>query len=265
MSEGFRPVRAVRAYEAIVEQVEDALARGTLRPGSRLPSERDLMTQFAVSRSTVREALRVLESSGLIRSRPGDPHGAEVLPYSAGSLRKSVLRLAKVDELSLCELIQFRMIIESSAYMLAARLRTAEQIAEMEAALTRMSEAIAQGHEAFSEADVAFHELVAQTSGNMLIQVCGEVVRGVVLGLIDDKITHAEDRTELMRRSLRHHTEVFEAVRRGDAAEASRLARTSVFSYYAGYLPEDERPRVEALLDEETVEPFTGRTSSPST
>lgn len=246
--ESFRPVRAIRAYEAIVEQVEDALARGTLRPGSRLPSERDLMTQFAVSRSTVREALRVLESSGLIRSRPGDPHGAEVLPFSPGSLRKSVLRLAKVDELSLCELIQFRMILESSAYMLAARLHTREQITEMEAALARMRDAIGEGHEAFSEADVAFHELVAKTSGNMLVQVCGEVVRGVVFGLIDDTITKAANRTELMRQSLRHHTEVFEAVRRGDGAEASRLARTTLFAYYAGYLSDAERARVEALL-----------------
>jgi DNA-binding FadR family transcriptional regulator len=249
MAEGFRPVRAVRAYEAIVEQVEDALARGVLRPGSRLPSERDLMTQFAVSRSTVREALRVLESSGLIRSRPGDPHGAEVLPYSAGGLRKSVLRLAKVDELSLCELVQFRMILESAAYMLAARLRTPEQMAEMEAALARMREAIGEGHEAFSEADVAFHEIVAQASGNMLIQVCGEVVRGVVLGLIDDKITKASNRAELMRQSLRHHTEVFEAVRAGDGAAASRLARGTLFSYYASYLTDAERPLVEALID----------------
>jgi GntR family transcriptional regulator, transcriptional repressor for pyruvate dehydrogenase complex len=249
VGEGFRPVRAVRAYEAIVEQVEDALARGVLRPGSRLPSERDLMTQFAVSRSTVREALRVLESSGLIRSRPGDPHGAEVLPYSAGSLRKPMLRLAKVDELSLCELVQFRMILESAAYMLAARLRTAEQMAEMEAALARMSEAIGEGHEAFSAADVAFHEVIARVSGNMLIQVCGEVVHGVVLGLIDDKIAKAADRTELMRESLRHHAEVFEAVRRGDGAAASRLARDTLFAYYVSYLNDDERPKVEALID----------------
>lgn len=257
--EGFRPVRAVRAYEAIVEQVEDALARGTLRPGSRLPSERDLVTQFAVSRSTVREALRVLESSGLIRSRPGDPHGAEVLPYSAGGLRKSVLRLAKVDELSLCDLVQFRMILESAAYMLAARLRTDEQLAQMEGALAAMNEAITSGHEAFSEADVEFHEVIAEVSGNMLIQVCGEVVRGVVLGLIDDKLTRAQNRDELMRQSLQHHTEVFEAVRDGDGAAASRLARGTLFAYYASYLTDDERHVAEALIDPAGDESFVAK------
>lgn len=247
--QGFQPVRAVRAYEAIVEQVEDALARGALRPGSRLPSERDLMAQFAVSRSTVREALRVLESSGLIRSRPGDPRGAEVLPFSAGTLRKSVLRLARVEELSLGELVQFRMILEGSANLLAARLCTAGQVAAMEAALARMRDAISHGHAAFSEADVAFHEIVAQASGNMLIQVCGEVVRGVVLGLIEDKLDRAPDRAALMHRSLRHHTVVFEAVRRGDGARAARLARANLYEYYASYVPEAERPMLEALVD----------------
>jgi GntR family transcriptional repressor for pyruvate dehydrogenase complex len=249
VTEGFRPVRAVRAYEAIVEQIEEALARGTLRPGSRLPSERDLMGQFAVSRSTVREALRVLESSGLIRSRPGDPHGAEVLPFSTGTLRKSMLRLATVDEVSLCELLQFRMILESSAYMLAARLRTDEDIAAMAAQLARMGQAIAGGHEAFSEADVAFHDIIARVSGNKLIQVCGDVVRDVVLGLIDDKLARASDGGELMRQSLGHHTEVFEAVRAGDGAAASRLARRTLFAYYASYLTEAERSLAEALID----------------
>jgi GntR family transcriptional repressor for pyruvate dehydrogenase complex len=244
VAEGFRPVRAVRAYEAIVEQVEEALARGTLRPGSRLPSERELMTQFAVSRSTVREALRVLESSGLIRSRPGDPHGAEVLPYSAGGLRKSMLRLARVGELSLRELIQFRMILESASCMIAARMRTPEQIAQMEVALTQMDEAIARGHEAFSEAGAAFHDVVAQASGNMLIQVCGETVRGVVLGLIDDTITSAADRAEHMRQSVSYHAEVLDAVRRGDGAAASALARAALFQYHAGHLSDAERPMI---------------------
>ena len=90
MSEGprFQPVQPVRAYQRIVEQVEEALARGDLRPGQRLPSERELVAQFEVSRSTVREALRVLESNGVVRSRPGDPNGPEVLPFSPAALRK---------------------------------------------------------------------------------------------------------------------------------------------------------------------------------
>lgn len=249
----FQPVRAVRAYEAIVEQIEDALDSGVLAPGSRLPSERDLMTQFAVSRSTVREALRVLESSGLIRSRPGDPRGAEVLPFSAGSLRKSMLRLAKVREVSLGQLIQFRMILDGAANYLAARQATPVQVDAMEAAVARMRDAIAEGHPAFSEADFAFHQTVAEASGNMLILVCAEVTRDVVLRLIEDKLERADDRVALMGESLRQHTEVVEAIRRQDGAAAARLARVALYDYYAGYVPESDRQMLAALVEDGAV------------
>jgi DNA-binding FadR family transcriptional regulator len=252
-SRSFQPVRAVRAYEAIVEQVEKALDSGELLPGSRLPSERALMTQFEVSRSTVREALRVLESSGLIRSRPGDPRGAEVLSFSAGSLRKPLLRLARGHDVRLGELIQFRMVLEGAANFLAARRATALQLTAMESALARMREAVAAGHPAFSAEDVAFHQLVAEASGNTMIFVCGDVIRDVALGLIEDKLERAPDPAALMRESLRQHTEVFEAIRRRDSAEAGRLARVALHEYYASYVPEDEREMLAALADVELL------------
>lgn len=251
MAEGvqFRPVQPVRAYERIVDQVEDALARGELRPGHRLPSERELVSQFGVSRSTVREALRVLESNGVVRSRPGDRGGSEVLAYSAGGLSKQMTRLARVEELSLAELVGFRMILDGSANLLAARLRTPAQLAEMEAAIEVMREAIDAGYERFSEADVAFHDAVARASRNALIEVCNQVVRGVVLTLISDKIATSRNRRALMLKSLGHHAEVLDAVRRGDTREAARVARRNLYDYYAAYVPKADRAALVALID----------------
>jgi DNA-binding FadR family transcriptional regulator len=246
----FQPVQPVRAYQRIVEQIEEALARGDLSPGQRLPSERELVVQFAVSRSTVREALRVLESNGVIRSRPGDPHGPEILPYSHAALRKQMVRLARVDELSLSELVGFRMIMDGAAIQLAARLRTSEQLTEMEDTLVAMRAAIEVDSEDFSEAEVAFHDAVARASRNSLIQVCNEVVRGVVLSLISDKISHASNSRALMLKSLRHHTEVVEAIRAGDGHAAARLARQNLYDYYAGYVPEPDREPLRALIAE---------------
>jgi DNA-binding FadR family transcriptional regulator len=246
----FQPVQPVRAYQRIVEQIEEALARGALGPGQRLPSERELVVQFAVSRSTVREALRVLESNGVIRSRPGDPNGPEILPYSHTALRKQMVRLARVDELSLSELVGFRMILDGAAIQLAARLRTSEQLTEMEDTLVAMRAAIEVDSEEFSEADVAFHDAVARASRNSLIQVCNEVVRGVVLSLIPDKISHASSNRALMLESLRHHTEVVEAIRAGDGHAAARHARQNLYDYYAGYVPESDRDPLRALIDE---------------
>jgi DNA-binding FadR family transcriptional regulator len=249
-SRPFEPVRPVRAYESIVEQVEDRVFRGQLRPGERLPSEREMTAQFGVSRSTVREALRVLESDGLVRSRPGDPNGPEVLPFSPTTLRKSVTRLVRVDEVGLAELVQFRMLLEGSANLLAARLASDEELAAMDVALADMEVALDRGYEEFSRADVAFHDIVARASRNILIQVCSDVVRGVVLGLISQKIADAPDRRELMATSLRHHADVLDAVRRRDGPRAALLARESLYDYYAGYVPESQRPLLQALLEE---------------
>jgi GntR family transcriptional repressor for pyruvate dehydrogenase complex len=239
----FQPVQPVRAYQRIVEQIEEALARGDLTPGQRLPSERELVAQFAVSRSTVREALRVLESNGVVRSRPGDPNGPEILPFSSSALRKQVARLARVDELSLSELLGFRMIMDGAAIQVASRLRTPEQLDELEATLVAMRDAI--------DVDfAAFHELIARISRNSLIQTCNDVVRGVVLGLISDKIAHAPNSRALMLESLHHHAEVVDAIRAGNGHAAARLARQNMFDYYAGYVPDSEQETLRALIED---------------
>jgi len=232
-----------------VEQVEEALANGELKPGQRLPSERELVAQFAVSRSTVREALRVLESNGALRSRPGDPRGPEVLAFSNSGLAKQITRLTWVEQLSLAELVAFRVILDGSANLIAAQLRSPAELLEMESTIDDMRAAIDVSYEAFSEADVAFHDSVARASRNTRIQVCNEVVRGVTLSLISDKISRAGNHEALMRQSLAHHEQVLVAVRAGDGHGAARVARENLYEYYAGYVPEADRAPLQALLD----------------
>jgi GntR family transcriptional regulator, transcriptional repressor for pyruvate dehydrogenase complex len=245
----FEPVRPARAYELIIEQIEAAIFDGTLAPGSRLPSERALMTQFNVSRSTVREALRVLQSDGKVQSRPGDPHGPIVLPFSTAALHKSMAGLVRADTVGLAELLQFRIMTEGCANQLAARFRTDAQLAAMEAALAQMEQSVGSGEESFAHADMAFHDLIAGAAGNKLLQVANEVVRSVVLNLIKRKITQAPDRGAQMRDSCRRHALVLDAVRRQDPALACTLARRHIFEYYAPYLDDTELPRLLILME----------------
>jgi GntR family transcriptional regulator, transcriptional repressor for pyruvate dehydrogenase complex len=70
-----------------------------------------------------------------------------------------------------------------------------------------------------------------------------------IVTLIADKIAHASDRTALMEESIRHHAEVLDAVRLGDGPAAARLARQNLYDYYAGYVSENEREFLRALLD----------------
>ena len=157
-------------------------------------------------------------------------------------------RLAHVEQMSLAELVSFRMILDASANTLAARLRTEDQLEAMEATIAAMTKASGRSYKEFSEADFAFHETVAAASRNTLIQVCTAVVRDVVLSLISDKLTQAGSSRAVMRRSLQHHEQVLAAIRAQDGERAARLARRSLYDYYAGYLPDTEREPLRALL-----------------
>ncbi|MCP2166724.1 FadR/GntR family transcriptional regulator [Goodfellowiella coeruleoviolacea] len=250
----FERVSPVRAYERIVEQVEEAIFTGQLRPGQHLPSERDLMIQFGVGRSSVREALRVLQSNGMVRSRPGDPRGPEVLAPSTEPLLQSMTRLARTDALSLGELVQFRMVLESTANLLAARLRTDEHLTELAAALAAMRASAERGTPecgptGFSRAEAAFRDAVTRASGNALLRVCAAVVRDVVATLLADSPAGADDQRALARAALHHHTAVFEAIRAGDGDTAARLARRGLHEHYARHLPPEQRPMLLPLLD----------------
>jgi DNA-binding FadR family transcriptional regulator len=243
-------VRPIHAYERVVGQVEEAILHGRLAPYDRLPSERELMREFEVGRSTVREALRVLQSKGLVRSRPGDPNGPLVLPFSTEPLRESMYALARVENLSLRELLQFRMIIEGSAARLAALHRTETHLAALEDAVDAMEAAISDGDLAFTEADLAFHELVAEAADNKLLQIVGSVLREIVGALVRSKIAEAADREEQMRDNCRRHRRVLEAVRDRDGQSAAALARENLFESYATHLSPDGRGATAVLLQD---------------
>lgn len=244
----FHPVEPVRAYQQIAEQIERAVVSGEFKPGDRLPSERELVEQFQVGRSSVREALRVLESSDLVRSRLGDPRGPQVMPVSVRPLRKTLARFASVERGNFAALVQFRMIVEGAANLLAAQYRTDEHLSAMERVNARMRAALGADLDQFSQADFEFHQAVARASGNPLLEVCGDAVRETVLALMRTKLADVTDHHSQMRNSVHHHEQVLSAIREQDGSKAARLARERLYEYYRGYVDEQDQPGLRALL-----------------
>jgi GntR family transcriptional repressor for pyruvate dehydrogenase complex len=239
-----------RVFQRVVDYVQNAIAAGELKPGDRLPSERELVEQFSIGRASVREALRVLENMELVRSQPRDPRGPLVLPVSAGPVRRAVAMLTSAKVLSLAELVQFRMIVDASANLLAANRRTDAQLVALERNMARMRECMRRGYAEFSQADMEFHELIAEAGGNQLVQIYGDVTREAVLTLIQRTILDADDQTALMLQSIRHHRAVFDAIADRDGLRASRLARESLYSYYADHVDEADRAIMADLVRE---------------
>ncbi len=239
-----------RVFQRVVDHVRNAIAAGELKPGDRLPSERELVEKFGIGRASVREALRVLENMDLVRSAPRDPRGPLVLPMSVEPVRRTIAMLASTGQLGLAELVQFRMIADASANLLAAARRTDEQLLRLERNMARMRECMNLGYTQFSQADMEFHEIIAEAGGNQLVRVYGDVTREAVLTLIQRTILDADDQTALMLQSIRHHRAVFTAIADRDGLRASRLARESLYSYYADHVDPADRAVMADLVRE---------------
>lgn len=244
----FQPVEKARAFERVVEQIQAAIYSGRLRPGDHLPSERALVDEFQVGRSTVREALRILESMGLLKTQPGSPKGPRVSPSNTAGLQRILEGVVRVEQISLVDLVQHRMISGSAANYLAASLRSEEHLAKMAAAIQSMESAGPEETEEFAQSDISFHAAIADAAGNTFLNVVNTVINQVIVDLVANAIQTAGDAQQLRSAFLQLHREIFEAIKDGKGERAAELARTSLYEVYGPLLEDQDRARLQLLL-----------------
>lgn len=236
------------AYESIVEQVEQAVAAGRLKAGDRLPSERQLMDEFDVSRTTVREALKVLQATGSTKSKPGDPRGPIVTNYSPSLLDTSLQRFARLDSVSRVELLQFRLSLESTACKLAAQQHDEADLDRIDSALRGMEDAADDPNVSFAKAVKVFDEAIKTASHNEIIRVCGNAVGEVMRELVDSRLAEDPNWEAHVRRQARSARPLVEAIRDRDSARASIIVRRNIYQFYTEDLSEDENRLVRPLV-----------------
>jgi GntR family transcriptional repressor for pyruvate dehydrogenase complex len=206
-------VTPVPAYELVLEQLRRSLDQGHFAPGDKLPPERDLARQLGVSRTTLREAVRVLEGERAVEVRRGSSGGIVVLQRA---VRPANLR-ARLKEFD--EIIDFRLAVEPMAARLAAGRRTKSDVTALGRALARLDELAAHGAEGrfgdWLHADSDYHVLIARIARNGLLSRAIESGRrgmfnpvGAVWGRLEDA-AHAQ------------HAEIYEAVAAGDEMRAA--------------------------------------------
>src|SRR5262245_48296712 len=131
----FKTVKLNRAYQDVVDQIQEAIIDGSLKPGSQLPAERDLKEQFGVSRGTLREALRVLEQKGLIEIRTGVAGGSVIREVNSETLSENIGLLIRNCSVSLRDLAEFREGMEGGVAALAAQRITDQERMELQVLL----------------------------------------------------------------------------------------------------------------------------------
>ncbi len=193
---------------------------GRIRPGEGLPNTQDLSAELGVSRSALREAIKVLGAKGMLEVRPRT--GTRVLPRSSWNLMDPELLGwcgPTLDADLVRSLLECRQLIEPGAAALAAQRATNPQLAAIEAALERMAQAPSLDERV--EADLDFHVAVLRASGNLFLAQWGLTVSSVLL-VAFRLSTGASDSYDV---AFSAHRDVVEAIRLRDAAGADRGMR----------------------------------------
>ena len=229
----FHPVETKRASEAIFEQVKALIMRGELKPGDRLPSERNMMELFHRSRPTVREALRMLERSGYIRTIPGS-NGAVVLKPDNRLLENSLKEALMVGHVSLTDISEYRRSSEVTTVTWAAHRRTDEDIQAMEEYLAEMRQAMGD-YESFIGMDSHFHGLLAAAAHNKVSVIFNRAFSQINQGFMKDKMRSLppDQLHDMVNRVQEMHEAIFAAIRDQDEVRAREAMISHIEAFRA--------------------------------
>jgi len=215
----YKLVQISRLYEQIVQQIEELILNGQLKPGDQLPAERELAQQFGVSRTAVREAVKALREKGLVEAYSGK--GTFVTNGTSQAIRQSLDLMIKIGEPgNLAQLEEVREILEPDIAALAATRVEEQHLATMREAIAVMDRS-RQDPDAFIEADLDFHLSLAEAAANPII-----------LSLIDSIVgLLREQRMKIFcvkggpERGQYHHKRILDAVEHRDPGAARQAMR----------------------------------------
>jgi GntR family transcriptional regulator, transcriptional repressor for pyruvate dehydrogenase complex len=215
----YKAVQTSRLYEQIVDQIEASILGGALKPGDKLPAERELAQQFGVSRTAVREAVKALREKGLVEAYPG--RGTFITSGTPPSIRQTLDRMIRTDQQdATAHLVEVREILEPEISALAAGRADEEALTTMREAIEVM-DASKRDPDAYIEADLDFHLALAEVAGNPLI-----------LSLIDSIVGVLRDQRMLIfkvdggpERGQYHHKRILEAIEHKDPQGARDAMR----------------------------------------
>ncbi len=220
-----KPIIRRSLSDEIVERIIVLISDKVLKPGERLPSEKDLASQFGVGRTTIREALRSLAVLGIVDGRVGE--GTYVSSTNRRYLEKALQWGLLIDRKDVQDLIETRLLLESQTAFWAAHRATELNIHEIEEAIQGMEKSIFDP-EAYLRSDLQFHISIAQSSQNSILYHLVSMTRGYLQAWIQRSLSRPTPRKTQQRAeiSIQEHRNVLQSIRSGDA-EGARQAMTA--------------------------------------
>jgi GntR family transcriptional repressor for pyruvate dehydrogenase complex len=221
------PQRRSRPVQ-VADRIKDWVVERDLKTGARLPSEAEMIAQFAVSKGTVREAMRILEAQGLIVTRTGPGGGSFVGRVSAERAKALLANYFYFEELSIADIYQLRKLLEPElAAGMAGRL-SPDQLAALRDLATRYDRPAQSPEEERDQhvTSLRFHETLAGFGGNPLLAFCVSFMARMLSDLTVYRRLYEPHNEELWSRGRRHQIDLVDALERGDGEAARAIMRS---------------------------------------
>jgi DNA-binding FadR family transcriptional regulator len=213
--------RVPKAAELVASKIRRQIIRGTLTQGDALPPESALMSEFGVSRPTLREAYRVLEAEKLIEVRRGARGGAHVLTPSADVAARFSALILEYHNTSLADVLEARTAVEGPIVGIVASKRTRADIKSLKVSLRASEEAIENGVSEVKSL-VAFHKLVVDLARNNTLSALAQIFEYIIEGAAQPLITPATSgpAAKIFQAAHEAHAQLVELIEARDAARA---------------------------------------------
>ena len=221
----------MRTHQLVLHWIEGQLSEGKLAVGGRLPAERSLAEQLQVSRTSVREAIRILEAMGVVRAGVGSgPEAGTVVISDPTAALGSALRLhVATQHLPVADIVQTRVLLESWA---ASHARPDSPDLDRAARLLAEMDAGGMAVEVFLALDVRFHLALADAAGNAVVSAMMGSLRESITGYASQLTANLPDWGATAARLRTEHREILDAIRNDDGERAARLVAAHIEGYY---------------------------------
>ncbi|EJO5347554.1 FadR family transcriptional regulator [Clostridium botulinum] len=217
----FIPIKNAKVYEQVIEQIKTMIISGNLKKGDKLPSERELVDQLKVSRTSIREALRALEIVGLIKCKQGE--GNFIRDNFDNSLFEPLSLVFMLEKTNKKDIIEVRRIIEVESTALAAKRITKEQLNKLKNIIDKIKNT--EDENLLINLDKKFHYEIAQASNNFIllniINSCSTLIDSLIKDARYKIIKNIQNKESLVEQ----HEEIYLALKEQNSEVASSLMK----------------------------------------
>lgn len=239
----FKPIQGSKVAQDILRQIEDAILSGDISLGEKLPPARELQQVFQASRSTVREALKVLEQKGMVEIKQGSAGGTYVKASSGEKIGEGLAMLFKLGQVTIRQLFEFREMNEAMAFESAVHNATHQELSELRHLLSSLQATYSRRnkstYENFFTIERKMHEKVLSMAHNPLSKwVLETVITHTWRYLVftwETLAIETSDKTTIMQTSLKDWEDIVGAFEDRNALYASSLVRSHLITYYRAF------------------------------